>query len=31
MDDVMKANKSLEESSLLLKGFRKTIRNEAKE
>ena len=31
MDDVMKANKSLEESSLLSKSFCKTIRKEAKE
>ena len=31
MNDVMKIVKSLEESGLLTKGFRKTIENEAKE
>ena len=31
MDDIMKIVKSLDESSLLIKGVSKTIKNEAKE
>ena len=31
MNDIMKITKSLEESSLLIKGVSKTIKNEAKE
>ena len=31
MNDIMKIVKSLEESSLLIKGISKTIKNEAKE
>ena len=31
MEDIMKIAKSLEESGLLIKGIRETIKNEAKE
>ena len=31
MNDIMKINKSLEESGLIIKGFSETIRNEAEE